>query len=135
MDSVLKMNKAYFSKSVKSLGHTPIYKMHKYFARRPHNVFRELITHYTDTNNVVFDPFGGGGVTLVEGITENRRVIISDVNPIASFIQKNQVTEIDERRFNELSEELLTHTKDAFYKYYTTECTSCHSNEAHVRWF
>jgi DNA modification methylase len=49
--------------------------MHRYFARRPHNVFARLIEHYSDVGDVVFDPFAGGGVTLVEGIARNRRVI------------------------------------------------------------
>ncbi|MCR5018935.1 MAG: site-specific DNA-methyltransferase, partial [Bacteroidales bacterium] len=41
--------------------HTPPYKIHKYFARRPHNVFSELISSFTDENDIVVDPFCGGG--------------------------------------------------------------------------
>ena len=50
---------------VKAEPHTPVYKMHRYFARRPHNVFRHLIEHYTDEGDVILDPFCGGGVTVV----------------------------------------------------------------------
>lgn len=60
-------SKNYFPGGMKSEGHTPIYKMHKYFARRPHNVFRELIQQYSPAGGLVVDCFGGGGVTLIEG--------------------------------------------------------------------
>lgn len=33
--------------SVKAKGHTAQYKMHKYFARRPYNVFSNLVNYYT----------------------------------------------------------------------------------------
>lgn len=129
------MKNSYFKKSVKSLGHTPIYKMHKYFARRPHNVFRELIEYYSDSNDVIFDPFGGGGVTLVEGLTTNRKVIISDVNPIASFVQKNQVSNVDFARLTEIVDDIVLHTKSQYQVFYTTECDKCSSSNSHVRWF
>ncbi|WP_448553306.1 DNA methyltransferase [Thalassotalea montiporae] len=124
----------YYAQSIKSLGHTPIYKTHKYFARRPHNVFRELLLHYTDENSVIFDPFGGGGVTLVEGLTTNRRVITSDVNPIASFIQYCQVLEVKVSRFIELAGILNEFVINELGNYYTTDCQHCES-DAHVRWF
>ena len=28
--------------------HTPVYKMHRYYARRPWNVFEHIIKHYTE---------------------------------------------------------------------------------------
>ena len=48
--------------------HTPVYKMHRYFARRPWSVFRALIEHYSDPGSIILDPFCGGGVTVVEGL-------------------------------------------------------------------
>ena len=45
--------------------HTPVYKMHRYFARRPWSVFRSLIEHYSNPGSIVLDPFCGGG-TVVE---------------------------------------------------------------------
>lgn len=127
-------NTPYFDHSIKSLGHTPIYKTHKYFARRPHNVFKVLIKHYTKEGDLVFDPFGGGGVTLIEGLTENRRVIISDINPIASFIQLNQANEISDTRFSHISNQINQLVTEKFKKFYTTTCTTC-SEDAHVRWY
>ena len=46
--------------------HTPPYKIHKYFARRPHNVFNQLIENFTSPGEIILDPFCGGGVTIYE---------------------------------------------------------------------
>jgi adenine-specific DNA methylase len=123
----------YYDKSCKSLGHTAIYKTHKYFARRPHNVFRELIRHYSNENDIIFDPFGGGGVTLVEGLSENRRVISSDINPIASFIQLNQVANIELKRFRKLAEAIKHDVESVFGDYFLTDCVDCEST-GRIRW-
>ena len=124
----------YFNKHVKSLGHTPIYKMHKYFARRPHNVFRELIEFYSKEGQIVFDPFGGGGVTLVEGLTLNRKVISTDVNPVASFIQYCQVSDVKADRILSYAKDLKNMVMDSFPDAFVTDCTACDNDSAHVRW-
>lgn len=124
----------YFDKHVKSLGHTPIYKMHKYFARRPHNVFRELIEFYSKEGQIVFDPFGGGGVTLVEGLTLNRKVISTDVNPVASFIQYCQVSDVKADRILSYAKDLKKMVLDLFPDAFVTDCTVCENDSAHVRW-
>lgn len=124
----------YYHGTIKSQSHTPIYKGHKYFARRPHNVFRDLIRHYSKQGDIVLDPFGGGGVTLVEGLSENRRVITSDVNSVAAFIQLNQVANITLERFLSLAGILRTEVVERFGDFYRTECEKCRS-QARVRWF
>ena len=54
----------YIPSGIDSRPHTPVYKMHRYFARRPWNVMRALIEHYSKENDLVVDCFSGGGVTL-----------------------------------------------------------------------
>ena len=61
--------------SVKAMAHTDQYSMHKYYARRPYNVFRNLIDHYTEEGDTVLDVFCGGGVTIFESLFLNRKVI------------------------------------------------------------
>ncbi len=124
----------YFQGGLKSEGHTPIYKLHKYFARRPHNVFRALIEHYSPKNGLVVDCFGGGGVTLIEGLTAKRRVISYDINAIASFVQYAQTLEVESNRIRLLANKLQTFVREALGDYYKTECRHC-ASPAHVRWF
>ncbi|MFA5276515.1 MAG: DNA methyltransferase, partial [Candidatus Omnitrophota bacterium] len=71
--------------------HTPPYKVHRYFARRPWNVFRQLIEVYSSNNEIVLDPFCGGGVTIYEGIRLHRRLVGFDINPLSIFIVHNML--------------------------------------------
>ena len=80
---------------VKALAHTAPYKIHKYFARRPWNVFSEIIKSFSNENEIILDPFCGGGVTLYEGLKLNRKVIGYDLNPLSVFIINNMVSKGD----------------------------------------
>jgi 16S rRNA G966 N2-methylase RsmD len=65
------------------------YGVHPYFTRRPYNVVREYVLHYSHEQDVVLDPFGGSGVTAIEAFLENRVGIQNDINPLANFIAKS----------------------------------------------
>lgn len=78
-------------KSVVAEQHTAPYKIHKYFARRPWNVFQQIIEKYSKKDDIIADPFCGGGVTLYEGLRSQRKTIGFDINPLATFIIKNMV--------------------------------------------
>jgi adenine-specific DNA methylase len=75
--------------------HTAVYKMHRYFARRPWSVFRALVEHYSNPGSIVLDPFCGGGVTVVEGLRLGRKVIGVDLNPLATFVTRMEVLPAD----------------------------------------
>jgi len=62
------------------------YGIHPYFTRRPANVVRTYIKHFTQPGDYVLDPFGGSGVTAIEAMLANRRGIHNDINPLANFI-------------------------------------------------
>ncbi len=65
------------------------YGVHPYFTRRPPNVVRAYIEQYSREGDVVFDPFGGTGVTAIEAFLIGRRAIHNDLNPFANFIAGN----------------------------------------------
>ena len=83
------------SDTVKAERHTPVYQMHKYFARRPHNVFQHLIQYYSKPGEIILDCFCGGGVTIFEALAAKRKVIGCDINPLAAFITKMQILKLD----------------------------------------
>jgi len=62
------------------------YGIHPYFTRRPSNVVRAYIKHFTQPDDTVLDPFGGSGVTAIEAMLSNRCGIQNDINPLANFI-------------------------------------------------
>jgi 16S rRNA G966 N2-methylase RsmD len=67
------------------------YGVHPYFTRRPYNVVRKYILHYSSENERVLDPFGGSGVAAIEAFLENRHGIHNDINPLANFIAQGIV--------------------------------------------
>jgi 16S rRNA G966 N2-methylase RsmD len=67
------------------------YGVHPYFTRRPANVVRKYILHYSKVGDRILDPFGGSGVTAIEAFLENRNGIHNDINPLANFIAQGIV--------------------------------------------
>lgn len=67
------------------------YGVHPYFTRRPFNVVREYILRYSNEQDCVVDPFGGSGVTAIEGFLANRAAIHNDINPLANFVAEGIV--------------------------------------------
>lgn len=100
--------------SVKASAHTAVYKMHKYFARRPCNVFNHIISHYTKENDIILDCFCGGGVTVFEGLRLGRKVMGMDINPLATFITKMQVKPEDKERLSLLFEKFIETLKNKY---------------------
>jgi putative DNA methylase len=124
----------YLEAGIKAKDHSPIYKMHKYFARRPHNVFRHLIEWYTQRGDIVLDPFCGGGVTLVEGLHTERKVIAVDINPLATFISDAQTTKVNLGDYSRVMGEVWTAMSELVTKYYSTSCRKC-GEVSPVRWY
>ena len=66
--------------------HPMYYLLHKYWARKPHNIVHDYIDFFTKEGEVVMDPFGGSGVTAIESIRSGRKAINVDINPISEHI-------------------------------------------------
>ncbi len=60
--------------------------VHGYFTKQAWNVVAEYIKNFTKPGDLVLDPFGGSGVTLVEALMNNRSGIHIDINPMAVFL-------------------------------------------------
>src|SRR5882672_4339834 len=69
--------------------HARHYGVHPYFTRRPANVVRAYVERYSQSGDVVLDPFGGTGVTAIEAFLLGRHAIQNDLNPFANFIAQN----------------------------------------------
>ena len=107
--------------------HTPVYKMHRYFARRPWSVFRALIEHYSNPGSIILDPFCGGGVTVVEGLRLGRKVIGVDINPMATFITEMEIIPADLEDLKHASETIADKIKAEILSWYETTCAKCKS--------
>ena len=114
--------------------HTPVYRMHRYFARRPWNVFEHIIKHYTDAGDIILDPFCGGGVTVYEGLKLRRRVIGIDLNPLAAWITEMQVEIIDLDAVEKAFESVAANFAPIAEELYSTTCDSC-GEKVTADWF
>src|SRR5690349_12021709 len=87
----------------------PIIGVHKWFARRPGTLFRGLILSefgngslkesFFSSNDfstrMVADPFMGGGTPLIEANRVGCSVQGFDINPMATWIVREEITHLD----------------------------------------
>ena len=122
-----------YSKTLEAKPHTPVYRMHKYFARRPWNVFSDLLSHYSSEGDIVLDPFCGGGVTVVEALKLRRKAVGVDVNPIATYVTSMECAPTDLSEFRSLFTQLTNRIGNELSSLYRTRCNKCQS-EAVADW-
>ena len=65
-----------------------LYKIHKYWGKKPAGDLRALIEHYSEEGDTVLDPFAGYGVFGCEAFLLNRNVVLNDLNPFAHFLHQ-----------------------------------------------
>jgi len=85
----------------------PIYNAHSYHTKVPHKAIMKFIEHYTDEGDVVFDGFCGTGMTGVAAQLLNRKAILSDLSPAATFIAYNYNTPVDAGEFEREAKKIL----------------------------
>ncbi len=122
-----------FSEQLEAKPHTPVYMMHKYFARRPWNVFNELISHYTTPSDIVLDPFCGGGVTVVESLKLFRKAIGVDVNPLATYVTEMECRPLNIHAFEQAFSDVSQKVQSRILRLYRTKCARC-SSDAVADW-
>ena len=62
------------------------HRLFRYPASMSPLLARQLITSLTRPGNLVLDPFCGGGTTAIEALALRRKVVCSDINPLAHFV-------------------------------------------------
>ncbi|MBI4727168.1 hypothetical protein HY768_08105 [candidate division TA06 bacterium] len=105
--------------------HTPMYLIHKYWARKPHNVVSEYIKNYTKPGEVVLDPFCGSGPTPIEAIKLGRKAVGFDLNPMANFITRMTATPVDINKVDEIYKDITKKCKKEVEALYKTKCKKC----------
>lgn len=106
---------------IKAETHTPEYLMHKYWARKPHNVISACISSLTSEGDVVLDPFCGSGVTVREGALIGRKSYGFDLNPAAVLISSVLIDPPHPDEFVAAFEEILERSYNRFGHLYKTE--------------
>lgn len=123
----------------------PIYQIHKWWARRLGSVFRALLissflgSHeskkefwdkyyngFSLQDKVIYDPFIGGGTTIVEGLRLGCKVIGCDINPVAWFVTKKEVEQFDEAEADHYFKQLEETVGRKIQSFYKTKCSNGH---------
>lgn len=125
--------------------------MHKWWARRLGSAFRTILLYALADNRVeewngdnrnlwnlyatdveiqdktILDPMMGGGTTVVEALRfgNNNRIIGVDISPVAWFVVKKEVEDIDTDLLREALDELEEEVGCDLRKYYQTVCPEC----------
>jgi len=113
-----------------------MYFMHKYWARKPHNVVAKYISVYSKEGDLVLDPFCGSGVTAIESLRLKRKTIAVDLDPMAIFITRTTIEPVDLDKFQESFKTIEAAVKSKIYRLYETECKRCKSIGiiSHIVW-
>jgi putative DNA methylase len=125
----------------------PIYQMSKWWARRRSSVFRSMLlaatTKAPDESKTakavwdvyyanhqkrgslhhlkVADPFMGGGTTIVEGSRLGMQMFGCDLNPVAWFLVKNEIAQVDAKEVKRLLADVEADVKPLIMPYYTCD--------------
>ena len=103
-----------------------IYNAHSYHTKVPHKAIMQFINHYTEEGDIVLDAFAGTGMTGVAAQLLNRKAILSDLSPIASFIAYNYNVTVDIDEFEKEAKRIVNELTEEYGWMYET----CHANEA-----
>ena len=105
--------------------HPSRYLMHRYWARKPHNVVSEYIEHYSKEGEIVLDPFAGSGVTAIESLILKRKAIAVDLDPVSNFITRCTVLTADIIALDEIFATIKEKVKPEIDELYQTKCSIC----------
>jgi DNA modification methylase len=73
------------------------HSIHNYPAMLHYLMVKDLITKYTNRNSLVYDPFCGSGVSIVEALYQGRKVYGTDINPLGLLIADVRSSDYDEK--------------------------------------
>jgi len=79
---------------------------HRYPAKFIPNIVEKLLNDFTQKGDLILDPFGGCGTTLVESKRLGRKSVCFDINPVAKFIAEVKVTPINPKKLDDEFEKL-----------------------------
>jgi putative DNA methylase len=128
----------------------PIIGVHKWFARRPGTLFRALLlAEFTNGQSLqqrffsshdlspitVGDPFMGGGGPLLEANRLGCHIVGADINPMAYWIVRQEIAEIDRRAFQSAAQRVIEDVETQVGDLYQTTCTYCGTPHVPVKYF
>lgn len=101
--------------------YTGIYGMNKYWSKKPYNIVQNFILRYTNTGDIVIDPFCGSGISITESVFTGRKAIGIGINPSAIFITKQMIKKVPIKLILEEFSKLELEIKDVINSFYVVK--------------
>ncbi|MFY9225510.1 MAG: DNA methyltransferase [Blastocatellia bacterium] len=86
-------------KAIEKQGAKRHFGVHGYFTKQAWKVVQKYIETFTQKGDIVLDPYGGSGVTIIEALMLGRKGIHIDINPLSVFMVSSLITPIDINEF------------------------------------
>ncbi|HOE40134.1 MAG TPA: DUF1156 domain-containing protein [Rhodoferax sp.] len=142
---ILSVNQVATIEAASGAAKKPIYQMSKYWARRQSSVFRSMLiaaatkapddkshaaklvwdNYYANHQKKgafkhlkVADIFMGGGTTLVEGSRLGMQMVGNDLNPVAWFVVKQELANVEQEEVQSLLADIEAEVKPQIMPYY-----------------
>jgi adenine-specific DNA methylase len=125
----------------------PIIGVHKWFARRPGTLFRNLLlAEFVDEpprtsywrghslEGVIADPFIGGGSPIFEANRLGFSVVGTDINPMAYWVVRQSLAPLDLCTFSSAADSVVKDVERELGDLYRTRCLHC-GQQAIVKYF
>lgn len=109
------------TKALMAQTHPAEYLIHKYWARKPHNILHHYLETFFKKGDLVADPFCGSGVFLAEAKKLGIDAIGMDINPIAYLMSEVTANPPDLKKFDGAARELIEYAQKTFSDSYKLE--------------
>lgn len=80
------------------------HNLYSYPARFSPELAREIIKNFSNSGDWVFDPFMGGGTSIVEALASGRYALGVDINSLAWFVSLSKTTPVSTNDISQLRE-------------------------------
>jgi DNA modification methylase/predicted RNA-binding Zn-ribbon protein involved in translation (DUF1610 family) len=114
-----------FPENLTSGKNTYVYDAHTYHTKVPPEAIERLISHYSAPGEIVLDPFCGSGMTGVAALRLQRKPILIDLSPAATFIASNFLTPVVVNKYTDAIKQTLANARDVEIRLYGTHCRTC----------
>jgi len=114
-----------FCEAVGAGKNTYVYDAHTYHTKVPPEAITEMLEHYTRPGDLVLDPFCGSGMTGVAALRTNRKPILSDLSPAATFIAHNFSNPVSARAYFNAIKAILASLSAEELFLFGTHCRTC----------
>lgn len=112
--------------NIEATNKNDIYSSNLYWSQKPFNICDVIIESLSEEGDIIFDPFMGSGVTVIESLKKEykRNAIGCDINDVPIFIVKTLLEKYDVPRIEKDIKELNKKVSE-LSTYYSTKCSEC----------